>query len=81
MNQDQALIFEVSKPGRVGYSLPKIDVEEVNLEDKFPERLNSCMKKQNFLKYLNLILCVITQHFQTETTELILDSIHLDLVR
>ncbi|MGQ0515759.1 hypothetical protein ACT453_30045, partial [Bacillus sp. D-CC] len=31
-NQDQALIFEVSKEGRIGYSLPKLDVEEVKLE-------------------------------------------------
>ncbi|MGQ0415142.1 aminomethyl-transferring glycine dehydrogenase subunit GcvPB, partial [Bacillus sp. HC-TM] len=34
-NQDQALIFEVSKEGRIGYSLPKLDVEEVKLEDVF----------------------------------------------
>ena len=34
-NQDQALIFEVTKEGRVGYSLPKLDVEEVKLEDVF----------------------------------------------
>ncbi len=39
-NQDQALIFEVSKEGRIGYSLPKLDVEEVKLEDVF-ERLYS----------------------------------------
>ncbi len=35
-NQDQALIFEVSKPGRVGYSLPELDVPELNLEDVIP---------------------------------------------
>ncbi|MCP8967085.1 aminomethyl-transferring glycine dehydrogenase subunit GcvPB [Ectobacillus ponti] len=32
---DQSLIFEVSKPGRVGYSLPALDVEEAVLEDLF----------------------------------------------
>ena len=33
------LIFEVSRPGRVGYSLPKSDVESVDLEAKFPKHL------------------------------------------
>ena len=28
-NQDQPLIFELSKPGRIGYSLPELDVEEL----------------------------------------------------
>jgi glycine dehydrogenase subunit 2 len=36
-NQDQSLIFEVSKPGRVGYSLPEMDVPTVNLEQLLPE--------------------------------------------
>lgn len=35
MNQDQSLIFEVSKTGRVGYSLPALDVEEAVLESIF----------------------------------------------
>ncbi|WP_028399175.1 aminomethyl-transferring glycine dehydrogenase subunit GcvPB [Ectobacillus panaciterrae] len=35
MNQDQSLIFEVSKTGRVGYSLPVLDVEEAVLESIF----------------------------------------------
>ena len=25
-NQDQSLIFEISTPGRIGYSLPEMDV-------------------------------------------------------
>ena len=33
------LIFEVSRPGRVAYSLPKSDVESVDLEAKFPKHL------------------------------------------
>ena len=28
-NQDQPLIFEISTPGRIGYSLPEMDVPEV----------------------------------------------------
>ncbi|MBD1378818.1 aminomethyl-transferring glycine dehydrogenase subunit GcvPB [Metabacillus arenae] len=32
-NQDQALIFELTKPGRVGYSLPENDVPEIALEE------------------------------------------------
>ncbi|MGG1400589.1 aminomethyl-transferring glycine dehydrogenase subunit GcvPB [Bacillus salipaludis] len=36
-NQDQALIFELSTPGRVGYSLPEMDVPELELNDLLPE--------------------------------------------
>ena len=79
-NQDQALIFEVSKEGRIGYSLPKLDVEEVKLEDVF-ESDYIRVEDAELPKYLNLILCVTIQHFQTVTTVLIPDSIHLDLVR
>ena len=35
-NQDQTLIFEVSKAGRIGYSLPELDVPEISLEDLIP---------------------------------------------
>ncbi|MFT4412541.1 aminomethyl-transferring glycine dehydrogenase subunit GcvPB [Fredinandcohnia humi] len=34
--QDQPLIFELSKPGRVGYSLPELDVPEISIEDVIP---------------------------------------------
>src|SRR5690606_26611676 len=34
--QDQPLIFELSKPGRIGYSLPELDVPEVNLDEVIP---------------------------------------------
>lgn len=36
-NQDQPLIFESSTPGRVGYSLPEMDVPEVDLKSLLPE--------------------------------------------
>ncbi|MDQ0197324.1 aminomethyl-transferring glycine dehydrogenase subunit GcvPB [Neobacillus ginsengisoli] len=36
-NQDQALIFELSTPGRIGYSLPEMDVPELELESLLPE--------------------------------------------
>lgn len=36
-NQDQPLIFELSKPGRIGYSLPELDVPAVALEELIPE--------------------------------------------
>ncbi|MDQ0975931.1 glycine dehydrogenase subunit 2 [Neobacillus niacini] len=36
-NQDQALIFELSTPGRIGYSLPEMDVPELDLENLLPE--------------------------------------------
>lgn len=34
--EDQALIFELSKEGRICYSLPKLDVPEVPLEEYIP---------------------------------------------
>ncbi|THE15505.1 glycine dehydrogenase subunit 2 [Bacillus timonensis] len=34
--QDQPLIFELSKPGRIGYSLPELDVPDVILDDVIP---------------------------------------------
>ncbi|UOY93979.1 aminomethyl-transferring glycine dehydrogenase subunit GcvPB [Ectobacillus sp. JY-23] len=34
-NQDQPLIFEISQPGRIGYSLPELDVEMVDLSEIF----------------------------------------------
>ncbi|MEH7245632.1 aminomethyl-transferring glycine dehydrogenase subunit GcvPB [Neobacillus niacini] len=36
-NQDQALIFEFSTPGRIGYSLPEMDVPELDLSTLLPE--------------------------------------------
>ncbi|NWQ40000.1 aminomethyl-transferring glycine dehydrogenase subunit GcvPB [Bacillus sp. EB106-08-02-XG196] len=36
-NQDQALIFELSTPGRIGYSLPEMDVPELELSSLLPE--------------------------------------------
>jgi glycine dehydrogenase subunit 2 len=36
-NQDQSLIFEVSKEGRVGYSLPELDVPETDVTDVLDE--------------------------------------------
>ena len=39
MAEYNELIFEVTRPGRVGYSLPKSDVANINLEDKFPKHL------------------------------------------
>lgn len=34
--KDQALIFEISKEGRVGHSLPELDVPEVDVNDLLP---------------------------------------------
>ena len=39
MAEYNELIFEVSRPGRVAYSLPKSDVDSVDLEAKFPKHL------------------------------------------
>src|SRR3954469_17628432 len=33
------LIFEISRSGRVGYSLPKSDVESIDLQDRVPKHL------------------------------------------
>ena len=37
--QNEALIFERSQTGRVGYHLPKLDVDETNLDDIIPAEL------------------------------------------
>src|SRR5688572_19119132 len=37
--QNEALIFERSQTGRVGYRLPKLDVEETNIDDILPANL------------------------------------------
>ncbi|MDF2854847.1 MAG: glycine dehydrogenase [Neobacillus sp.] len=34
---DQALIFELSTPGRIGYSLPEMDIPEADLSSLLPE--------------------------------------------
>lgn len=36
-NENQPLIFEVSKPGRIGYSLTELDVPEVDLDALLPD--------------------------------------------
>ncbi|PLS01737.1 aminomethyl-transferring glycine dehydrogenase subunit GcvPB [Neobacillus cucumis] len=36
-NQEQALIFERSTPGRIGYSLPEMDVPELNISTLLPD--------------------------------------------
>ncbi|CRK84109.1 aminomethyl-transferring glycine dehydrogenase subunit GcvPB [Neobacillus massiliamazoniensis] len=36
-NQDQKLIFELSTTGRIGYSLPEMDVPEIALDGLLPE--------------------------------------------
>lgn len=61
--QDQPLIFELSKEGRIGYSLPDLDVPEQEIPSLFDETY-IVMRKLSFLKYLSLILCVIIQHYQ-----------------
>jgi len=37
-NQEKALIFEMSKPGRVAYSLPDCDVPEIDVTSIFPQQ-------------------------------------------
>ncbi|MEZ5308922.1 MAG: aminomethyl-transferring glycine dehydrogenase subunit GcvPB [Pyrinomonadaceae bacterium] len=37
--QNEALIFERSRPGRVGYRLPALDVEEASLDDLLPANM------------------------------------------
>ncbi|HEX8566787.1 MAG TPA: aminomethyl-transferring glycine dehydrogenase subunit GcvPB [Pyrinomonadaceae bacterium] len=38
-SQNEPLIFERSQTGRVGYALPKLDVEQTNLDDILPAEL------------------------------------------
>ncbi|MCS1350715.1 aminomethyl-transferring glycine dehydrogenase subunit GcvPB [Mechercharimyces sp. CAU 1602] len=39
MNQEKALIFELSKPGRTAYSLPALDVPPVSSEEVLPTEM------------------------------------------
>ncbi|WP_347549646.1 aminomethyl-transferring glycine dehydrogenase subunit GcvPB [Pseudalkalibacillus hwajinpoensis] len=39
-NKDQSLIFELSEPGRISYSLPELDVPDVDLDEWLPEEFN-----------------------------------------
>ena len=39
MSEYNSLIFELSEPGRVSYSLPKLDVEREELTSFLPEHL------------------------------------------
>src|ERR1044071_2849550 len=39
VTQNEALIFERSQPGRVGYRLPALDVEETALDELLPASL------------------------------------------
>ncbi|OEF99617.1 glycine dehydrogenase (aminomethyl-transferring) [Vulcanibacillus modesticaldus] len=39
MRKEKALIFELSKPGRISYSLPELDVPEVALDELLPKEL------------------------------------------
>ncbi|MBU9712227.1 aminomethyl-transferring glycine dehydrogenase subunit GcvPB [Evansella tamaricis] len=36
-SQDQSLIFEVSQEGRIGHSLPELDIPEVDINELIPE--------------------------------------------
>src|ERR687883_669909 len=38
-SQNESLIFERSQTGRVGYCLPKLDVEETNMDEIIPSEL------------------------------------------
>lgn len=37
--ENQPLVFELSKEGRVGYSLPELDVPDMDLSSLLPENL------------------------------------------
>ena len=39
-NQNQSLIFELSEPGRISYSLPDLDVPDFDLDEWLPEEFN-----------------------------------------
>ena len=38
-SQNEALIFDRSQTGRVGYRLPKLDVDETSIDDILPAEL------------------------------------------
>lgn len=66
-NENQSLIFEISKEGRVGYSLEALDVPEVDLADLLPANLVRSEAAELPEVSEIWILCVIIQHFLVET--------------
>ena len=38
-SQNEALIFERSQPGRIGYRLPKLDIEATAIDELIPAEL------------------------------------------
>jgi glycine dehydrogenase subunit 2 len=40
MSKDQALIFELSEPERISYSLPELDIPDIDLDEWLPEEFN-----------------------------------------
>ena len=64
------LIFEISKPGRIGYSLQQSDFGNYSLAD-LPQSLRRA----------NLMSCVIIPTFPIKISELKPGSIHWVLVR
>jgi glycine dehydrogenase subunit 2 len=41
ISHNEALIFERSQPGRIGYRLPPLDVDEISLDDLVPKEFQS----------------------------------------
>ena len=68
--EEQPLIFEISKPGRIGYSLPELDVPEVLLMNWC--RSNICANKNlNCRKFPSVTLFSIIQLCREEIMALI----------
>ena len=75
LKQNQPFIFEASTPGRIGYSLPEVDVPEIDLAQILPKGYIR-EEEPNFLRYPNWILCVTIQLYQKEIMALIQAFIH-----
>lgn len=51
--KEKALIFEMSKPGRVAYSLPELDVPEVDVAEVIPDSFLRQQPRRNCPKCLS----------------------------
>ena len=66
------IIFELSKPGKIGHKLPELDVDNVCIKELIPANLLN----EGEIDLPEVSEPEVARHFQIKTLVLILDSIH-----
>lgn len=65
ISHNEGLIFEVSRPGRKGYSLPALDVPEISINDALPENLR---RKDDLPRMPEVSEVDVVRHFTRMST-------------